>query len=116
VNVNDVCAGLAVRDIAQARAWYSDVLGRGPDLEPIEGVAEWQMCSTAWLQLFEDPGRAGHAVVRLGVDRLADVTPRLAELGIAIPEPVNIADMVLVLDVRDPDGNEVSFVQELPPS
>ena len=57
---NDVAAVVATRDYVTARSWYSRVIGRDPDLEPIDGVAEWQITATAWLQLVEDPtGRAG---------------------------------------------------------
>jgi len=30
-----------------------------------------------------------------------------------VSEPVVIADLVKVVDVADPDGNEVSFVQDI---
>lgn len=30
-------------------------MGCEPDLEPVEGVAEWQITATAWLQLIADP-------------------------------------------------------------
>jgi hypothetical protein len=59
VSVNDISAVVATRDYATARAWYSSILGRDPDLEPIDGVAEWQITATAWLQLVEDADRAG---------------------------------------------------------
>ena len=51
--------------------------------------------------------------MRLGVDDLAAQIPALEAEGIATGELVVIADMVKVLDVADPDGNEVSFVQDL---
>jgi hypothetical protein len=35
--------------------------------------------------------------------------------GITTGELVVIADMVKVVDVADPDGNEVSFVEDLRP-
>jgi catechol 2,3-dioxygenase-like lactoylglutathione lyase family enzyme len=37
---NDIAAVIATKDYAAARAWYVRVLGREPDLEPIEGVAD----------------------------------------------------------------------------
>ena len=56
---NDIAAVVATRDYVAARSWYSRVIGRDPDLEPMAGVAEWQIAATAWLQLIEDPtGRA----------------------------------------------------------
>jgi catechol 2,3-dioxygenase-like lactoylglutathione lyase family enzyme len=110
---NDIAAVVATRDYSAARSWYSRVIGREPDLEPIDGVAEWQITATAWLQLVEDAQRAGKSAVRIGV---ADLRAQIAELngsGIAAGEPTVIADMVRVIDVADPDGNEVSFVEEI---
>jgi hypothetical protein len=110
---NDIAAVVATRDYAVARSWYSSLIGREPDLEPIEGVAEWQIAATAWLQLMEDPDRAGRSAVRIGVDDLEAQIADLTSLGIETGEVVVIADVVKVLDVADPDGNEVSFVQDL---
>ena len=74
---NDIAAVVATRDYAAARSWYSRVIGRDPDLEPMAGVAEWQIAATAWLQLIEDPDRAGKSALRIGVD---DLEAQIAEL------------------------------------
>jgi hypothetical protein len=109
----DIAAVVASNDFGTARAWYARVLGREPDLEPVKGVAEWQITATAWLQLIADAERAGRTAVRIGVDDLDAHLAELAEAGIAAGEPVVIAGMVTVVDVADPDGNEVSLVAEL---
>jgi predicted enzyme related to lactoylglutathione lyase len=113
VPVNDIAAVVATRDFATARSWYSHVLGRDPDLEPMDGVAEWQITATAWLQLVEDAERAGKSAVRFGVSDLAAQIAELNDAGIATAEPVVIADMVTVVDIADPDGNEVSYVEDI---
>jgi predicted enzyme related to lactoylglutathione lyase len=110
---NDIAAVVATRDYAAARSWYSRVIGRDPDLEPMAGVAEWQIAATAWLQLIEDPDRAGKSALRIGVDDLEAQIAELEDAGITVSEPVVIADLVKVVDVADPDGNEVSFVQDI---
>jgi catechol 2,3-dioxygenase-like lactoylglutathione lyase family enzyme len=116
VSLNDISAVVATRDYATARSWYSRILGRDPDLEPVAGVAEWQITATAWLQLIEDADRAGKSAVRLGVSDLASQIAELKDAGIATGEPVVIADMVTVVDIADPDGNEVSFVEDITPT
>jgi len=50
---------------------------------------------------------------RLRVSDLTDQIKTLDALGVITGEPVVIADMVRVIDVADPDGNEVSYVEEL---
>ncbi|CRZ14219.1 VOC family protein [Mycolicibacterium neworleansense] len=111
--IKDVAAVIATSGFAVAKAWYSRLLGREPDLEPVIGVAEWQLTATAWLQVVTDPARAGRSAVRFGVDDLDSTVARLHEDGVPTGKPQVIADMVAVIDVTDPDGNEVSFVAEL---
>jgi hypothetical protein len=94
----------------------SQAIGREPDLEPVDEVAEWQIAATAWLQLVVDPDRAGKSMVRIGVVDLAAQIAELNDAGIATGESVVIADMVKVVDIADPDGNEVSFVEEMTPT
>ncbi|WP_336513521.1 VOC family protein [Mycolicibacterium fortuitum] len=92
---------------------YARLLGREPDLQPVPGVAEWQLTATAWLQVVTDAAGAGRTAVRFGVDDIEDTAARLHSYGVRTGDPQVIADMVAVIDVSDPDGNEVSFVAEL---
>lgn len=110
---NDIAAVVATKDYLAARTWYSRLFGRGPDLEPIDGVAEWQIAPTAWLQLITDDARAGHSAVRIGVDDLDRQIAELTDMDVETREVVVIADLVKVVDVLDPDGNEVSFVEDV---
>ena len=111
--LNDIAAVVATRDFASARSWYSGLIGRGPDLEPIDNVAEWQITATAWLQVVEDPERAGRTAVRFGVDNLDTQIAEMNAAGITPGELMVVPDMVKVVDVADLDGNEVSFVQDI---
>jgi hypothetical protein len=111
---NDIAAVVATRDYVTARSWYSRLIGRDPDLEPIDGVAEWQIAATAWLQLVEDPERAGRFAARFGVGNLDAQIAELNDAGIPTGEPLVIADLVKIVDIADPDGNEVSFVADIP--
>ena len=110
---NDIAAVVATRDFTSALSWYRRLIGREPDLEPIDNVAEWQITATAWLQVVEDPERAGRTAVRFGVDNLDTQIAELNAAGITPGQLVVVADMVKVVDLADPDGNEVSFVEDL---
>ena len=46
--------------------------------------------------------------MRFGVNDLADQIEALGALGIPTGDPIVIADMVRVIDVYDPDGNDVA--------
>ncbi|MCV7334831.1 MULTISPECIES: VOC family protein [Mycolicibacterium] len=113
IGIKDVAAVIATGRFEEAKAWYTRLLDREPDLEPVPGVAEWQLTATAWLQVVTDDGGAGRSAVRFGVDNLGTTVAWLRDNGVSVPEPQVIADMVAVIDVADPDGNEVSFVAEL---
>ena len=109
----DIAAVVATRDFAAALSWYRLLIGREPDLEPVDNVAEWQITDTAWLQVIEDLERAGRTAVRFGVDNLDAQIVELNAAGITPGELMVVPDMVKVVDVADPDGNEVSFVEDL---
>lgn len=113
IGIKDVAAVITTGRFEEAKAWYTRLLGREPDLEPVPGVAEWQLTATAWLQVVTDPAGAGRSAVRFGVDELGTTAAWLRDNGVAVTEPQVIADIVAIIDVADPDGNEVSFVAEL---
>lgn len=113
--LNDIAAVVATRDFASALSWYRGLIGRDPDLEPVENVAEWQITDTAWLQIIEDKDRAGRTAVRFGVDDLDAQIAELTAADITSGDVIVVPEMVKVVDVTDPDGNEVSFVQDLRP-
>jgi hypothetical protein len=115
VQFTDIAAVVATSDYPTARSWYSEIIGREPDLEPVDGVAEWQIAATAWLQLVQDPARAGTSAIRFGVDDLTAVLAELSTAGVAASEAVVIADMVTVVDVADPDGNGCRSWPRWPP-
>lgn len=113
IAIKDIAAVIATRHFEAAKHWYTRLLDREPDLEPVPGVAEWQLTATAWLQVVTDPVGAGRTAVRFGIDDLEATVARLRSDGVTVGEPQVIADMVAVVDIADPDGNEVSFVVEL---
>lgn len=107
-----VLAEVIVADHAAAIAWYERLLGRAPDTRPMDGLAEWQLTDTGWLQVFADPERAGRSGVTLGVDDLDAHAAGPAERGIDLSRQT-ISSGQTVGSVADPDGNTVVLVEEL---
>jgi hypothetical protein len=69
-NLKSVVGVLPVVDHAAAVSWYQKWVGRAPDVEPMEGVAEWQLAENAWIQVIQvsaDPEPAGKTTVVVGV-------------------------------------------------
>lgn len=112
-NIDSVIAVLPVKKQAEAVAWYKKLLGRGADIVPIDGVAEWQLAKTGWLQVTTDPERAGNTTVVITVIDLDAQRAACAEAGVSIGEVVEYPDIVRMAEVIDPDGNKITFVQDI---
>lgn len=113
LEVSNVLAGLAVRDMTTAIDWTTRLLGRGPDARPMDGLADWHLPPSGVLQLVLDPGRAGGSVVTLHVRDIASAQAALAERGIDLPYDDTTSTKVKFGQVEDPDGNSVTLVEPL---
>jgi glyoxylase I family protein len=108
--INHVLAVVPVADIDTARDWYEHLLGRTPDNHPMEGLAEWRVTDTGWLQVWEDPDRAGTALLNFAVDDLAAHLDELASRGLSPGEVQTVNKEVQLTAVTDPDGNTITFI------
>lgn len=108
-----VVAVLPVTDHAEAVAWYQRWIGRAPDVEPMDGVAEWQLAENAWIQVALDPDAAGGTTVVVGVADVEAQRAACADAGVAVGD-VSDYGFVKIAEAVDPAGNKVTFVQEVP--
>jgi len=110
----NVIGVLPVTDHRAAISWYTTLLGRGPDVEPDEGVSEWQIAENAWIQVSADPASAGRTTVVIGV---SDVEAQVDACRAGGVETAEIEDygFIKMSSVTDPAGNTVMFVQDLTP-
>jgi len=107
-----VAAEVIVTDHTAAVAWYGRLFDRAPDSSPMDGLAEWQLTDTGWLQVFADPSRAGRSAVTLGVDDLDAHAAALAERGVELSRQTTSRGQQLAT-LADPDGNLVVLAEEL---
>ena len=105
-------AGIAVKDLDVAIPWYERLLDRSPDARPMSEVAEWKFEGGGWIQVFEDPERAGRSSVTL-VER--DLDERLTDLHAKTIDirSTNEAESVRTAIVDDLDGNQLVFAQSV---
>ncbi len=110
MDITSVTVGLPVTDLEASCLWYGAVLERTePDLEPEDGVAEYEV-GGIWIQLVVDDQAEVHpARVRFGVDDVAAQHARIGALGIDVGPVECVAGAVDWFDVRDPDGNVLSL-------
>lgn len=110
--LKNVLAGIAVTNLDEAEVWYDNLFGRAPDTRPMDELVEWQFPGGGWLQVFQDPTRAGHTSITL-VE--TDFQKRLEELNILHIQILSVVqgDKVRVCIINDPDGNRIVFAQGL---
>lgn len=109
MSIEHVMAVAPVTDIDVAAAWYERLLGRPPDNRPMEGLVEWRLTETGWLEVFHDPDRAGSGLVNFAVDDLDRHVAVLADgLSRGVVEAAN--KDVQLCAVNDPDGNTITFI------
>ena len=110
-NLASVVGVLPVTDHAEAVSWYQKWIGRAPDVEPMEGIAEWQLAENAWIQVTVDPGSAGRSTVVVGVKDVDAQRSACAAADVAVGD-VNDYGFVRTAEAADPAGNKILFVQE----
>lgn len=112
MEVTSMVTVFRVHDLDKALEWYQKWLG-SPDVLPMEGIAEFQMGSNAWLQLSSDENESFEkSALILGVEDIMQSHQKLSAAGLKVGEIIDY-EVVLAFDIYDVDGNRISFVQEL---
>ena len=106
-------SALLTADLAAAEAWYTKLLGRGPDNRPMDTLVQWELFDHAGLALSTDEDIAGRGVMFVYVDDLAAERRRLQGLGIELGDDIE-GDYSTLAQLRDPDGNQLTLAT--PPS
>jgi predicted enzyme related to lactoylglutathione lyase len=109
--VDVLFAGVPVTDLEAAIAWYSSVLGRGPDVPVNDDEVMWQCSQAGWLYLLRDAPRAGRAIVTLAVADLEAVVAEIGARGLTGSPIEKVGDAGRKANFADPDGNAVSFIE-----
>jgi hypothetical protein len=112
-NLASVVGVLPVIDHAKAVMWYQKWIGRAPDVEPMEGIAEWQLVGSAWIQVTVDPEAAGRTTIVVGVKDIDAQRSACAAVGVAVGD-VSDYGFVKTAEAVDPAGNKILFAQEDP--
>lgn len=110
MSFHNALAGVAVRDMPAALAFYERLLGRAADSHPMPEVAEWHFERGGWVQVFEDAERAGASSVTLAVDDLDATVRRLEGEGMLLGERSDGA-LVRTAFVFDPEGNRIVLAE-----
>jgi catechol 2,3-dioxygenase-like lactoylglutathione lyase family enzyme len=113
IALTHVFAGVPVRDREDAVRWYTQLVGRPPDLSPNDEEAAWRLTDSGWLYVVVDAERAGSGLHTLLVDDLDAFVAGLAERGIEAEPVESLGGAVRRTLVTDPDGNRLNVGEPL---
>lgn len=108
--ITTALSSVAVADLADAKEFYSNLFGRGPDLEPMPTLAQWDIPGGGGIQVVEQPESSGSSMVTLLV---TDFDAFLDELGVKSIDHGEVITGVIsrVTQTMDPAGNTVTFAE-----
>jgi catechol 2,3-dioxygenase-like lactoylglutathione lyase family enzyme len=101
-------AGIRVRDLTAARAWYERLLGE-PSFFPNATEVVWTVAEDRSLYIQEDSRRAACALITVWVDDLDARISQIGSRGLEPTEDETYSNGVRKVTYRDDDGNEIGF-------
>jgi hypothetical protein len=106
---------IGVSDLHRAEAFYTILIGRGPDLHLRPDQYEWRLHREpeVALRVTADHPSAGHGTLSLGVPDLAAERARLLPHWPDLPRADEKPGVIALLQLRDPDDNAVTLWQDL---
>lgn len=105
----DLFAGIPVRDLTTAAAWYELLLGGPPSFRPNDTEAVWELADHRFLFIEVRPEHAGHAMHTVFVSDFDTRIPDIAGRGLEPAERETYGNGVRKATFRDPDGNEIGL-------
>ena len=111
--IDRVLAGIALDGFASALTWYEQLFGRPADAAPMEGLAEWHFSEYGGVQPIHDADRAGSSSVTLVVSSLEEALAALEAGGLPAGPIQGTPGLVKAATVTDPEGNEITFAEDL---
>lgn len=111
LNVQGLYAAMLVSDLKAAEAFYTRVLGRGPDDRPMPSLIQWRgFGMAAGIQLFEGSGTPGGSRMTLVLPDLRRAKEQLAGRGVTLGD-ISQGDYGRIAQLADPDGNTITFAE-----
>ena len=108
--IDHVLAVAPTADFDAAYAWYERLFDRPADNRPMEGLAEWRVTDSGWVQLTGDAERAGSALLNFAVDDIDRHVDELSARGLTASAIETVTKGVRLSAIRDPDGNTITFI------
>ena len=111
LDARDCITAISVSDVAKSRAWYSQLLGREPDLEPY-GNLEWKVAG-GWISLQEGEPKPSPWQLHIEVRDVSREHARVKAAGISAKDVQTEPGELSFFIVKDPDNYTLLFFQVL---
>ena len=111
MKVDSVFLSVNAKDFAAQSKWWSDLLGREWDREPMPSCHEWDLREGVWFQVL-DNARGEPVTITLHVADADAQIARLRKAGIEVRDPVKVEgfDTLRYAEFSDPEGNTVGLL------
>ena len=110
IAVQGIYACILVKDMETAIGWYGKLMGRGPDDQPMPGMAQWRRMGAAGIQLWEDASSAGKGRITIVVPAMDDERRRLEAAGLQLGGEAS-GNFGRVAQLQDPEGNQITLAE-----
>lgn len=110
MSITAALSTVAVKDLAEAREFYSNLFGRGPDMEPMPTLAQWDIENGGGVQVVEQSEGSGSSMVTLLIPDFDGFLEELSEKRIQHGEVIE-GVISRVTQVSDPAGNIITFAE-----
>ena len=112
MNVTAIYLSINAADLDAQSDWWTRLVGRHWDREPMPSCHEWDLRDGVLLQVLDHPKGAGSTTVTLHVADLETERARLAKLRIEVPQPARIEgfETLRYAEISDPEGRQVGLL------
>lgn len=110
MDIQCVFAVACVSDMDRSIDWYSKLMGRRPDDQPMRGLVQWHNVDGIGLQLVLDKDMSGFSLITIVTPTMAKTRETLSTTGLQL-EPDFQGDFGIIAQINDPDGNRLTIAE-----
>ena len=110
MEIQGLFAMAAVSEMERSEAFYTALLGRGPDDRPMDGLIQWRNFDDAGIQVALDATKAGHSQITIVTPSMDTARRDLEAAGLDLGEDVQ-GDFGVIAQIDDPDGNRLTLAE-----
>lgn len=113
MNIKTVFITVWAKSHTELVDWWTKAIGRSFDRKPVKNCCEWELTKDVLLQVIDSSERKGNTYVSLRIENLDGERQRMIAEGIDLSEPELVPGFERLhwAKVKDPEGNELNFLE-----